>query len=182
MTFLFPLQSFLSADILSRMSPAFDISGEPPTREEIARAREEARVQRAEIRRRNIRFLIVVLVLVATIMTTAIVGIIPLLDDPGAEPDIVGLFAYLTPYLFVALFMVGNTMHHDRIEKPRKALEAWMEGLVEAAPEQLAALDADALSPQAADYLRRLTAQGRAPLRGELAAMQEPPDALNPAR
>lgn len=164
-------------DILSPMSLAFDIGGEPPTREEIVRAREEARMQRAEIRRQNIRFLIVVLVLVALIMITAIGGIIPLLDNPGAEPDIVGLFAYLTPYMFVALFVVGNTMHHNRIEKPRKALEAWMDGLVDAAPEALAALDADALSPQAAGYLRRLTAQGRVPVQAELGAMREPPDA-----
>ncbi len=149
----------------------FRIDGEPPTPEEIARAREEARTQRAEIRRQNIRFLIVILLVVALIMTVAIGGIIPLLDDPGAEPDIVGLFAYLTPYLFIAVFAIGNTMHHQRIEKPRKALEAWMEALVDAPADDLAALESADLLPEAATYRQRIATQGREPVRGEVGAM-----------
>lgn len=149
----------------------FRIDGEPPTLDEIALAREEGRVQREGIRRLNIRFLIVVLVVVALIMTVAIVGIIPLLDNPGAEPDIVGLFAYLTPYMFLAVFVIGNTMHHQRVEKPRKALETWMAGLVDASAEELAELDGVELPPEAAVYRQRVAAQGRGLMLGEVRAM-----------
>lgn len=149
----------------------FRIDAAPPTPEEIARAREEARIERAGIRRQNIRFLIVILLLVALIMTVAIVGIIPVLDNPGAEPDIVGLFAYLTPYMFLAVFVVGNTMHHQRVEKPRKALEARMAGLLDASAEDLAALERAELPREVAAYRRGIDAQGRAPVRAEVQAM-----------
>jgi len=156
-----------------QQSLTFDITGEPPTPAAIAQAREQSRAHRDEIRRQNIRFLIVILVLVAVIMVVAIVGIIPLLDDPGAEPDIVGLFAYLTPYMFVALFMVGNTRHHRIIEKPRKALETWMEGLIDATPEDLAEFDMVALPPEIAAYLHRIAEQGRLPVKAEIAVIRE---------
>lgn len=149
----------------------FHIDGEPPTLDEIERAREEARVQREGIRRQNIRFLVVILAVVALIMAVAIVGIIPILDDPGAEPDIVGLFAYLTPYMFLAVFVIGNTMHHQRVEKPRKALEARMAGLVDAAVEDLASLDAGDLKLEAQAYRQRVAAQGRGLMLGEVRAM-----------
>ncbi len=155
-----------------QQSLVFDIMGEPPAPAAIARAREESRVRREEIRRQNIRFLMIILALVAVIMAVAILGIIPLLDDPGAEPDIVGLFAYLTPYMFVALFVIGNTRHHQVIEKPRKALEAWMDSLVDATPEDLAEFDMVALSPEAAAYLQRIAELGRMPVKAEIAAIR----------
>jgi hypothetical protein len=156
---------------------SFDISGEPPAPAAIAQAREDARILREDIRRRNIRFLYIILALVATIMTIAIVGVIPMLDNPGAEPDIVGLFAYLTPYMFVALFVIGNTRHHQVIEKPRKALEAWMDGLTDATPEDLAQFDMAALPPEVSSYLHRISAQGRLPVKAEIAVIRERLDA-----
>jgi hypothetical protein len=151
---------------------SFDISGEPPAPAAIAQAREDARILREDIRRRNIRFLYIILALVATIMTIAIVGVIPMLDNPGAEPDIVGLFAYLTPYMFVALFVIGNTRHHQVIEKPRKALEAWMDGLTDATPEDLAQFDMAALPPEITAYLHNIAGQGRLPVKAEITAIR----------
>lgn len=158
-------------DILWRMPLEFRLDAAPPTPEEIARAREEAAIERAGIRRQNIRFLVVILLVVAAIMTVAIVGIIPVLDNPGAEPDIVGLFAYLTPYMFLAVFVIGNTMHHQRVEKPRKALEARMQGLIDASAEDLAALEGVELSREAFAYRGYIDALGRGPVRAEVQMM-----------
>ncbi|MDR2877577.1 MAG: hypothetical protein LBV36_06015 [Chromatiales bacterium] len=153
----------------------FRLNALPPTCEEIARAREEARLERAQMRRQNIRFLIVILLLVAAIMTIAIVGIIPQLDNPNAEPDVVGLFAYLTPYMFLTVFVVGNTLHHQRIEKPRKVLEARMAELGDASVEELDALEsAPPYQQEVMVYRERLKALGRPPVRTEVQMMLAP--------
>lgn len=119
------------------MAIKFDINKVPPALANITLELQQAQQARALLRKKNIRFLIYILLVVAAYATFMLTMVIPLLEDPSVVPDLVATIAYFTPYLTFFIFFVGNNLHHKIIEKPRKVLDTTLKMLVEASPEEL---------------------------------------------
>lgn len=147
----------------------FDITGMPPTPAEIAAAREHAEAGRAVLKKKNKQFLIGFVSIVLTLVTTALIGIIPAVNKPESSQDLAFVVSYFSPYLILPMFVIGNHLHIKKIEKPRKKLDAVIAGLTEAEPEALAEV-ADG-HPEIDRYRQQVAAQGRALVKAELDAM-----------
>ncbi|NOY62309.1 MAG: hypothetical protein GXP10_03985 [Gammaproteobacteria bacterium] len=151
------------------MALEFCINGAPPTLTEITAERERAAHDRAMLRKKNIRFLIIILTIVGTYIPSMIIFVIPHFEDPD-----LGIGAYFLPYLTFIIFAVGNNQHHKIIEKPRKIMDEAIAALEEASPEAFAEVtDAGRRYAKIAAYLEQVSAQGRPLLQAESAAVQQ---------
>ncbi len=150
----------------------FDITAAAPDGKRIAAVQAELAAERQRLRSLDKRFLIVAGTLLVAILSFVLLVGVPVVNDPSTEVGIVFITVYTLPYLVVSVFVVGNTLHHSRVEVPRKALRT-----AEAALQEGARADIDALSdawthaPLGA-YQRQVASQGRVLLQGEVEAMR----------
>lgn len=151
----------------------FDITSAPPDTAKIAAVRAEFAAERQRLRTLNKRFLIVAVTAVAAILCFVFFVAVPIVKDPAMEGSIVFVIVYALPYLYFSVFVVGNTMHHDKVEVPRKALEAAEDALEEGAQEDIDALcEACRAHAPLATYWHQVESQGRALFQGEVEAMR----------
>ncbi len=151
----------------------FDITSAPPDTARITAVRAELAAERQRLRGLNKRFLIVIVTIVVTLLCFILFVAVPVVNKPDTEGAIVFIIVYASPYLFFSVFVVGNTMHHTRVEVPRKALETAEEALQEGTQEDIGALfDACQAHAPLGAYQCQVESQGRALFKGELEAMR----------
>jgi len=151
----------------------FDITSTPPDTESIAAARAELAAERLRLRELNKRFLIVAVAIVTAIFCFFIFVAIPFATKPGTEGGFVFIIVYTLPYFFFSIFVVGNIMHHKKVDVPQKALRAAEAALQEGEPEDITELlDACRIHAPLGTYQSQVASQKRALFKGELEAMQ----------
>ena len=151
----------------------FDITSAPPDAEKITAARADMAAERQRLRGLNKRFLVVIVSVVATLVSFVLLVGVPYSSQPETEGGIIFIIVYATPYLFFFVFVVGNTMHHDRVEVPRKVLETAEEALEAGSQEDIGTLlDACQSHAPLIAYQRQVESQGRTLFKGELDAMR----------
>lgn len=153
----------------------FDITAAPPDAASIAAAREELAAERLRLRAIDKRYIAVAIAAVAVIQCFIFFVLIPIVSNPSSDTEggIVFVLVYSIPYLFFAVFAVGCTKHHYRVDVPRKALRAAEAALNDAEQNDIDALD-DAFKSNASlrAYQAQVSAQGRALFKGEIEAMR----------
>ena len=155
------------------MALEFDITGIPPTLADITGEREKAEKDREMLREKNKRFLVYIIIIVVTVLTIALKGIIPMIKDPGAEPTFTAIVAYFTPYIMFAIFFFGNNTHVKVIEKPRKIVYTTIKGLKEVTAEEFSEIaDAGQHYVETSAYLEKVAAQGRSLVQAEFNAIK----------
>ncbi|MBL1260493.1 MAG: hypothetical protein COB33_008180 [Thiotrichaceae bacterium] len=146
----------------------FNIDNTPPALTEIEDALKQVTKDRALLRKKNIRFLIYVLLVVAAYATFMLTVVIPILADPAALPDFVATVAYCTPYLTFLIFIVSNNLHTKVIERPRKTLDTAIPAFKSATEKINAAIsDCGQRYLEVADYQQRTRSLGRPMMHGE---------------
>lgn len=151
----------------------FDIMSAPPDNIKIAGVRAELAAERQRLKALNKRFLITVAAIVAVVLSFILLVAIPYVSKPSSEGSIVFIIVYSLPYIFFSIFVIGNTMHHDKVEVPRKALETAEKALEEGAQEDIVALrDACRAHAPLGAYQSQVKTQGRTLFNGELEAMR----------
>ncbi len=157
------------------MTLEFDIPrSPPPTKEEIAARRAQGEAQRERLRQLNIRFLIFTIVIVLSVLSFVLFVAAPAVGRPEANQDLVFVATYILPYLFFVIFVVGNRLHINKVEKPRKALNAAMAGLEEIPREEWERLMEEwSQHKDVAEYCQRITAMGRSLLKAEREAIEK---------
>ncbi len=146
----------------------FNINDTPPALIEIENALKQVIKDRALLRRKNIRFLIYVLLVVAAYATFMLTVTIPILEDPAALPDFVAAVAYCTPYLTFLIFIVSNNLHTKVIERPRKILDAAIPAFKAASEKRVAEIsDCGQRYLEVANYQQRVSSIGRPMMLGE---------------
>ena len=101
----------------------FDISSAPPDTASIAAVRADLAAERLRLRGLNKRFLAVAIAVVAALLGFVFFVAIPTASQSATDGSIVFILVYTIPYLFFSVLVVGNTLHHDKVEVPRKVLE-----------------------------------------------------------
>ncbi len=150
------------------MALEFDINSVPPPLTEIEAALEQAIKARALLRKKNIRFLIYILIIVAAYATFMLTVTIPMLDDPTVLPDFVATVAYFTPYLTFLIFLVGNNLHNRIIERPRKILDTAIPAFQAVSEKEAAEIsDCGQRYPEVANYHQQVNTLERPLMRGE---------------
>jgi len=150
------------------MSLEFDINSAPPALVEIEAALEQATKDRALLRKKNIRFLIYILIIVAAYATFMLKVTIPLLDNPAVLPDFVATVAYFTPYVTFLIFLVGNSLHNKIIERPRKILDTAIPAFKEASDKRIAEIsDCGQRYTEVSAYQQQVITLGRPMMNGE---------------
>ncbi len=150
------------------MALEFNIDTTPPTLTEIEDALKQATKDRALLRKKNIRFLIYVLLVVAAYATFMLTVTIPILADPAALPDFVATVAYCTPYLTFLIFIVSNNLHTKIIERPRKSLDTAILAFKQTTEKRGAEIsDCGQRYLEVADYQQRISSLGRPMMHGE---------------
>ncbi|KAF0192854.1 MAG: hypothetical protein FD165_624 [Gammaproteobacteria bacterium] len=152
------------------MALEFDVTAAAPTLAEITVEREQAENERAILKKKNKRFLVYFVLTVASLVSTALLGILPAIDKPESSQDLVFVVTYFTPYLILPLFVFGNHLHIKKIEKPRKKLDAVIVGLTEATPEEL--VDVADGHHEIDRYRQQVAAQQRVLVKAEIDAIQ----------
>jgi len=150
------------------MAIEFDITKPPPALANITMGLKQAQQDRAALRKKNIRFLIYILLVVAAYATFMLTVTIPLLENPSVVPDFVATVAYFTPYLTFFIFFVGNNLHHKIIEKPRKILDTAIPALNAASSQQISEInDCGQRYSEVAAYQQQVKKLGRPMMHGE---------------
>ncbi len=152
------------------MAIEFDLTVAPPALADITIERQQAEAERAVLKQKNKRFLLCFVLIVASLVSTALMGILPAIDKPESSQDLVFVVTYFTPYLILPLFVFGNHLHIKKIEKPRKKLDAVIAGLTEATPEELA--DVADGHREIDRYRQQVAAQKRVLVKAEIDAIQ----------
>lgn len=150
----------------------FDITGDPPAPAEIEAERERAEQERAVLKQKDIRFLIVAVVTVVSLLGFAAWAVLPTLQDPGVEPTFVAILGYFIPYFVFIMFFVGNSLHRKMIERPREGLVDLLYDLKPAEPEELTEIAGLEAHAEVARYRRRVASIGRPLLAAEVKAIQ----------
>jgi len=151
------------------MSFTFEITGTPPVSSDIAEKREQAVIERAIFRKRNIRFMFGMATVTAVYVAFILIVVFPLLENPE-----VGIIFYFFPYLTFLIFIVGNHLHIKNIEKPSKKLDKTIAELSEVSPEEISSvIDDKESSSEITSYINRVEAQGRSLVRAEVDAIQK---------
>ena len=153
----------------------FNITSVPPDSVRIEAVRAELAAERLRLRGLDKLFVTTAVAVVAAIMCFIFLVAIPTVREPGnTEGGIIFILVYSIPYLFFAVFVVGCTKHHDKVDVPRKTLRAAEEALQEAAQDDIAALlDACQTHAPLDAYRSQVASQGRALFKGELEAMRQ---------
>ena len=151
------------------MALEFNITGAPPLLDDIIAERDQATIDRASLRKKNIPFLICFISVLGIYLTLMIMYVIPHMNDPEF-----GITTYFLPYLTFVIFVVGNNLHLKTIEKPGKALEATIAALNEAPPEKLTEIASAGEHPvEVSSYLDQIAAQDRSPVQAEIDALRQ---------
>ncbi|MCF6324399.1 MAG: hypothetical protein L3J89_08760 [Gammaproteobacteria bacterium] len=146
----------------------FNIDTTPPALTEIEDALKQVTLDRALLRKKNIRFLIYVLLVVAAYATFMLTVTIPILADPAALPDFVAAVAYCTPYLTFLIFIVSNNLHTKVIERPRKILDTAIPAFKAASEKRASEIrDCGRRYLEVADYQQRVSSISRPLMHGE---------------
>lgn len=153
------------------MTLTFDITGAPPSLADIAAEREKVQQTRVAIQKKNVRFVIIAVVVGVSLLCFQWFVGIPAVQNSDANPTVVGVIALYTPYIIGVFFFTTLTLHHRLIEKPRHITRATLDALTEAAQEELSAIEA-ADQPEILSYRGQVAAQGRALVRAEVEAIQ----------
>ncbi len=151
----------------------FDITTTPPDTSTIAATRAELEAERQRLRELNKRFLMVIVPLVLALLSFMLLVVVPVVNEPNTEGTLVFLAVYTLPYVFFTVFVVGNTMHHKKVDVPQKALRIAEASLEEITQEEIEELTAPCQThtPLSA-YQSQVASQGRALFKGELDAMR----------
>lgn len=153
------------------MSIDIDFTMSPPTPEEISKKREQAVIERAVYKKKNIRFAIVFFLIVAMWATFLIAIVIPMIAK--AEPDW-GIIVYFFPYVTFIIFIIANEIHTKKIEKPSKVLDKTIAQLTEGSVDEASSIINDKVHPEEiASYLEQVRTLGRLVVRVELDAIQK---------
>lgn len=153
----------------------FNITSVPPDSVRIEAARADLAAERLRLRGLDKLYVMTAVAVVAAIMCFIFLVAIPTVRVPGnTEGGIIFILVYSIPYLFFAVFVVGCTKHHYKVDVPRKALRTAEEALQEATQDDIAALR-DAFEKHAPlnAYRSQVASQGRALFKGELEAMRQ---------
>ncbi len=155
------------------MALKFDITGDPPALADIVTEREQALRDRALLGKKNIRFLITTATVVLSLLSIAVFVVIPTMRNPAAEPSIVAVTAYFTPYLIFPVFVIGLHLHNKHIEKPSHAVTAIIKALKEVAAEELSEVVGTEQQYAEIDaYRGKVAVQGRSLVQAEIDAAQ----------
>ncbi|HHM04977.1 MAG TPA: hypothetical protein ENJ19_04435 [Gammaproteobacteria bacterium] len=155
------------------MKLEFDINSAPPTHEEITAERERALKALEDLRKKDIRYIVVAVAILIGIVCFQLFVTIPAMRDPKAEPGFIGVVTLYTPYIIGAFIFTAHALNHKLIEKPRKVQRTLRDALTAASPEQLAeTLGRETPYAEIAAYQQQVAAQGRALVQGELEMMQ----------
>jgi hypothetical protein len=151
----------------------FDIMSAPPDTATIAAAHAEHAAERQRLRELNKKFLIVIVTIVSAIVCFLLLVAVPLVSRPEMEGSFVFLIVYALPYFFFSVFVVGNTMHHHKVDVPKKALRLAEAALQQGEQDDIAELlEACQTHAPLGAYQSQVATQGRALFRGELEAMR----------
>lgn len=153
----------------------FDITTAPPDAESIAAARENLAAERLRLRAIDKRYIAIAIAAVAVIQCFIFFVLIPVVSNPSSDTEggVVFVLVYSIPYLFFAVFAVGCTKHHYRVDVPRNALRAAESALQDAEQNDVDALrDACKSHVPLHAYQSQVAAQGRALFKGEIEAMR----------
>lgn len=152
----------------------FNVTSAPPDSAKIGAARAELTAERLRLRGLDKLYATTAAATVAVILCFIFFVAIPTVREPGnTEGGIIFILVYSIPYLFFAVFVVGCTKHHDKVDVPRKALRAAEEALQEAEQDDIIALlDACQTHAPLDAYRSQVASQGRALFKGELEAMR----------
>jgi len=151
----------------------FDIRSAPPDTARIAAAHAELAAEHQRLRELNKKFLIVIVTIVSAIVCFLLLVAVPLVNRPEMEGSFVFLIVYALPYFFFSVFVVGNTMHHRKVDVPKKALRLAEAALQEGEQDDIGELlDACQAHAPLGTYQSQVTSQGRALLKGDLEAMR----------
>lgn len=154
------------------MAIVFNISNEPPSREEILCELDRAQMERALFRKKNYQFLMYMIAIVGSILGFILLVAVPAIKKPEADQDLVFMFTYAMPYVLFVVFIVSNNIHIKKIEKPSKVLDAIIAGLQEVTDEELEKTCADWRSHAAiVVYRDKIATQGRPLVQAEVDAM-----------
>ena len=162
------------------MALEFDITRAPPALEEITREREQAERELTVMRKKNIRFLVIAATALIMLLCFQLLVAVPAVRDPGSSPDFVSILALYTPYLIGTFFFTALTLYNKYIEKPRKLVDATLAALKEVTPDDPPDLAGAERHDEIAAYREKVVAQGRAPVRAEVEAMQRWLEARKP--
>ena len=153
------------------MMLTFDITGAPPSLTDIAAERERAQQTRVAIQKKNVRFVILSVVVGLSLLCFQWFVGIPAVQNSDANPTVVGVIALYTPYIIGVFFFTTLTLHHKLIEKPRNEARATLDALDEATRDERLAIDG-AEQAEIISYRGQVAAQGRTLVKAEIEAIQ----------
>lgn len=162
------------------MTLTFDITGAPPSLADIAAERERVQQTRIALQKKNVRFVIIAVVVGLSLLSFQWFVGIPAVQNSDANPTMVGVIALYTPYIIGVFFFTTLTLHHKLIEKPRNAARATLDALDEATPDERLAIES-AEQAEIISYRGQVAAQGRALVKAEVEAIQRWLDKRRPA-
>ena len=152
------------------MTFSFEFDGTPPTLADMAVKREEAVIERAVFRKKNIRFMIGMATVTSVWVAFLIIVIIPMMTD---TPQL-GIITYYFPYLTFLIFIVGNHLHIKNIEKPSKLLDKTIAELSEVTADEISSITGNKEHPpEIVSYLERIAATGRSAVGAERDVIQK---------
>lgn len=151
------------------MAINFDITGTPPELADITAKREQAIIERAIFRKRNIRFMIGMATITITYVALMIIFVFPMFEKPET-----GIITYFFPHITFVIFIVGNHLHIKNIEKPSKALDKTIIALDSVTPDDINNTLEDKEHPaEIVSYLEKVAAQGRSLVQAEIDEIQK---------
>lgn len=151
----------------------FDIAAPPPRPEEIEKVREQLQNEKQALDRLNKQFLFGTIAALATLLTLFFSFGIPAVKNPGADPTLITTFVLYIPYVILFVYAFSNTVHHKKVEVPRKLVKERTLSLSEVDSEEVPQLlDLCQQNAALAAYHAQVAAQGRPLVKGEAEAMK----------
>ncbi len=158
------------------MGLEFDINKDPPCVQDIEDERARVTAELDALKQLNKRFLVITVVVVGSVLAFLLLVAVPAVSDPAANQDLVFVVTYIIPYLFFFIFIVGNRLHINKVEKPRKALRAALDALQELPAAEWERLMQEWSQHESASvraYCQRVREAGRALLKAEREAIEK---------
>src|SRR3569833_706064 len=109
------------------MMLTFDITGAPPSLTDIAAERERAQQTRVAIQKKNVRFVILSVVVGLSLLCYQWFVGNPAVQNSDVNFTVLGFIALYTPYIFGVFFFTTLTLHHKLIKKPHKEAKATLD-------------------------------------------------------
>ena len=156
------------------MGLEFDIDKDPPSVQDIEDERARVTAELEALKQLNKRFLVITVAVVASVLAFLLLVAVPAVSDPAANQDLVFVVTYIIPYLFFFIFIVGNRLHINKVEKPRKALRAALDALQELPASEWERLMQEWSQHESVRaYCQRVRETGRALLKAEREAIEK---------